>query len=102
MFAGHVVQCLPTARILEPSATVLQLPRKEGSAGPGPSQNLTFNFLAKVFFLLFQVMALKKREREEGNPRAPGPRRCFSGLGIIFTPAQVKLEEDPGESTAHY
>lgn len=68
VFAGTQYSVWHAAHILETSATVFKLPRKDLSTGPGPSQNLAFNFLSKVFFLFFQVVALK-RERERAGER---------------------------------
>lgn len=68
MLAGHFAACLVVGTYSRTLATISKQPRKELSAGPGPSQDLVFNFLSMICFLLFEVMAFRK-EREGERPR---------------------------------
>lgn len=95
MLAGHFAACLVVGTYSRTLATISKQPRKELSAGPGPSQDLVFNFLSMICFLLFEVMAFRK-EREGERPgrstRAPG-LRWFRGLWMLFTPNLTQATE---------
>lgn len=72
MLAGHFAACLVVGTYSRTWATVSKPPRKGLRAGPGPSQDLVFNFLSMICFLLFEVTAFRKEREGETREEHTG------------------------------